>query len=395
MLAGKGDVLPVSAFPVDGTWPTGTAQWEKRNLALEIPVWDPAICIQCNQCALVCPHAAIRAKVYDAGALAGAPATFKSTPLPRPRVEGHRPTRSRWRPRTAPAATCASTSARPRTRPTRATRRSTCSPQAPLRERRAGQLRVLPRAAGARPHARLPKVDAKHRSSSSRCSSTRAPAPAAARRRTSSCSPSSSATALLVANATGCSSIYGGNLPTTPYTTNRDGRGPAWANSLFEDNAEFGLGIRLARRRAARRTRARCCATLAATIGDAWSAALLARRRSTTRPAIRAARARRAVARAARRAASAGGAARSRRSPTTWCGRASGWSAATAGRTTSATAASTTSWPAARREHPRARHRGLLEHRRPAVEGDAARRGGQVRQRRQGDAEEGPRPGRR
>ena len=80
MLAGKGDLLPVSAFPVDGTWPVSTTKWEKRNIATEIPVWDPKICIQCNQCALVCPHAAIRAKVYEPGALSGAPATFKSTP---------------------------------------------------------------------------------------------------------------------------------------------------------------------------------------------------------------------------------------------------------------------------------------------------------------------------
>ena len=79
MMAGKGDLLPVSAFPVDGTWPVGTAKWEKRNLALEIPVWDSKVCIQCNQCALVCPHAAIRAKVYDESALAGPPSTFKST----------------------------------------------------------------------------------------------------------------------------------------------------------------------------------------------------------------------------------------------------------------------------------------------------------------------------
>ena len=79
ILAGKGDSLPVSAFPIDGTWPTATSKWEKRNLALEIPVWDPLICIQCNKCAMVCPHAAIRVKVYPAAALAGAPATFKST----------------------------------------------------------------------------------------------------------------------------------------------------------------------------------------------------------------------------------------------------------------------------------------------------------------------------
>ena len=84
MIAGKGDLLPVSAFPVDGTWPTATTQWEKRNIALEIPVWDPEICIQCNKCALVCPHAAIRAKVYEPAALEGAPATFKSTRLQGP-----------------------------------------------------------------------------------------------------------------------------------------------------------------------------------------------------------------------------------------------------------------------------------------------------------------------
>ena len=89
MMAGKGDSLPVSAFPVDGTWPVGTAQWEKRNIALEIPVWDAKICIQCNQCALVCPHAAIRAKVYDPATLADAPATFQSVVLQGTRVHGH------------------------------------------------------------------------------------------------------------------------------------------------------------------------------------------------------------------------------------------------------------------------------------------------------------------
>ena len=98
MLAGKGDLLPVSAFPVDGTWPTGTAKWEKRNLALEIPVWDPKVCIQCNQCALVCPHAAIRAKVYDEGALAAAALHLQGHGLPRERVQGkavHDPGRAR------------------------------------------------------------------------------------------------------------------------------------------------------------------------------------------------------------------------------------------------------------------------------------------------------------
>ena len=106
MLAGKGDLLPVSAFPVDGTWPVATAKWEKRNIALEIPVWDSKICIQCNQCALVCPHAAIRAKVYDESALPGAPSTFKSTPYKGTSTKASA-TRSRSRRRTAPGAICA------------------------------------------------------------------------------------------------------------------------------------------------------------------------------------------------------------------------------------------------------------------------------------------------
>ena len=88
IIAGRGDELPVSKLPCDGTFPTATAQWEKRNIALEIPVWDPAICIQCAKCVMVCPHATIRAKVYEPAALAKAPATFKSTDATRPRVEG-------------------------------------------------------------------------------------------------------------------------------------------------------------------------------------------------------------------------------------------------------------------------------------------------------------------
>ena len=107
MMSGKGDLLPVSAFPVDGTWPIATTQWEKRNIALEIPVWDAALCIQCNKCAMVCPHAAIRAKVYDPALLAGAPATFKSIDYKAAGLQGPASTPSRWPRRTAPAARCA------------------------------------------------------------------------------------------------------------------------------------------------------------------------------------------------------------------------------------------------------------------------------------------------
>jgi pyruvate-ferredoxin/flavodoxin oxidoreductase len=243
LLAGKGDRLPVSAFPVDGTWPVGTAKWEKRNLAHEIPVWDQKICIQCNQCALVCPHAAIRAKVYDGSQLAGAPPTFKSVPY-----KGLEFKTSTYTIQVAPedctgCNLCVNVCpAKDRTNPRH--KAIDMHPQAPLRVAERDNYAFfldLPDAV----HADLPKVDNKtsqfleplfeYSGACAGCGETpyiklltqlfgdRA----------------------LVANATGCSSIYGGNLPTTPFTTNQAGRGPAWSNSLFEDNAEFGLGMRL------------------------------------------------------------------------------------------------------------------------------------------------------
>ena len=246
LMAGKGDLLPVSAFPVDGTWPVGTARWEKRNLGIEIPVWDPAICIQCNQCALVCPHATIRAKVYDPDAVAGAPAAFKSTPYKglEFRTEGVKMYTIQVAPEDCTGcALCVKVCpAKDRTNPRH--KAIDMHPQAPLREAERDNYAFfldLPE----RPRAALPKVD--HKTSqfleplfeySGACAG---------------CGETPYIKLLtqlfgdrvLIANATGCTSIYGGNLPTTPYTTNRDGRGPAWSNSLFEDNAEFGLGMRL------------------------------------------------------------------------------------------------------------------------------------------------------
>jgi pyruvate-ferredoxin/flavodoxin oxidoreductase len=244
MLAGKGDLLPVSAFPVDGTWPTGTAKWEKRNLALEIPVWDSKICIQCNQCALVCPHAAIRAKVYDEGALKKRPSTFKST--------GYRGNEYKGKLFTIQVAPedctgcnlCVNVCpAKDRTNPKH--KAINMAPQAPLREAERSNYDFfldLPEL----PRTEIARLDHKgsqfleplfeYSGACNGCGET----------------PYLKLLTqlfgdrLLVANATGCSSIYGGNLPTTPYTTNRDGRGPAWSNSLFEDNAEFGFGFRLA-----------------------------------------------------------------------------------------------------------------------------------------------------
>src|SRR5262245_50395870 len=244
MMAGKGDLLPVSAFPVDGTWPVGTAKWEKRNLALEIPVWDSKICIQCNQCALVCPHAAIRAKVYEPEALAGQPATFKSTAYKGNEYKGKQYTIQVAPEDCTGCNLCVNVCpAKDRTNPKH--KAIDMHPQAPLRaEERLNYDFFLDIPEMKR--ADIVRLDHKgsqfleplfeYSGACSGCGET----------------PYLKLLTqlfgdrLLIANATGCSSIYGGNLPTTPYTTNREGRGPAWSNSLFEDNAEFGFGFRLA-----------------------------------------------------------------------------------------------------------------------------------------------------
>jgi len=272
LMAGKGDLLPVSAFPVDGTWPVGTAKWEKRNLALEIPVWDMKVCIQCNQCALACPHAAIRAKVYDPPLLSGAPVTFKSTPFRGREFEGLTYTLQ-----VAPedctgcnlcVAVCP---AKDRTNPRH--KAINMTPQAPLRDAERDNydfFLALPEI----DRTRLERVD--HKVSqfleplfeySGACSG---------------CGETPYLKLLtqlfgdrtLIANATGCSSIYGGNLPTTPYTVNREGRGPAWSNSLFEDNAEFGLGLRLGVDSHAEHARA-LLKTLGGSLGDTMIQELL------------------------------------------------------------------------------------------------------------------------
>jgi pyruvate-ferredoxin/flavodoxin oxidoreductase len=238
MLAGKGDLLPVSAFPIDGTWPVGTAKWEKRNLALEIPVWDSKICIQCNHCALVCPHAAIRAKVYDESALADAPATFKST-----QYKGKEYEDSFFTIQVAPE-DCTGCNlcvvvcpAKDRTNPKH--KAIDMHPQAPLRDaERANYDFFL--AIPEQDRTEIGRIDSRARS------------PRAAVRVLGGLAGCGETPylklltqlfgdRLLIANATGCSSIYGGNLPTTPYTTNRDGRGPA----LVELALRGQRGVRL------------------------------------------------------------------------------------------------------------------------------------------------------
>jgi len=244
MLAGKGDLLPVSAFTVDGTWPVGTAKWEKRNLALEIPVWDAKVCIQCNQCALVCPHAAIRAKVYDEPSLAGSPSTFKSTDYRAPEYKGKLFTIQVAPEDCTGCNLCVNVCpAKDRTNPKH--KAINMEPQAPLRDNERENYEFF---------LGLPELD---RGGVVRLDHKGSQFLEPLFEYSGACSGCGETPylkmltqlfgdRLLIANATGCSSIYGGNLPTTPYTTNSDGRGPAWSNSLFEDNAEFGFGFRLA-----------------------------------------------------------------------------------------------------------------------------------------------------
>jgi pyruvate-ferredoxin/flavodoxin oxidoreductase len=243
IIAGLGDALPVSKMPVDGTFPTGTAQWEKRNIALEIPVWDEITCIQCNKCVLVCPHATIRVKVFDPSALKGAPSAFKAVDYRGVEYKG-----MKYSLQVAPedctgCGLCVEVCPAKNKSETRL-KAINMMPQPPIRE----QERVnydfflnLPEA-----DRRTAKVDQvkgsqflqplfEYSGACSGCGET--PYVKLATQLFGD--------RMIVANATGCSSIYGGNLPTTPWTVNSDGRGPAWSNSLFEDNAEFGMGMRL------------------------------------------------------------------------------------------------------------------------------------------------------
>ena len=244
LLADQGDLLPVSAIPLDGCWPTGTARFEKRNIALEIPAWDPAVCIQCNKCALVCPHAAIRATFCDPAELAGAPKSFVSVALRSNESPG-----KRYILQVAPE-DCTGCSlcvqvcpAKDRTNPRH--KAIDMVPQPPRLEAEKANWDFF---------MRLPEPD-RAKLDPTTVKGTQFMTPLI--EFSGACAGCGETPylklltqivgdRLLVANATGCSSIYGGNLPTTPYCKNQDGRGPTWANSLFEDNAEFGLGIRLA-----------------------------------------------------------------------------------------------------------------------------------------------------
>jgi len=243
IIAGNGDSLPVSALPVDGTWPTGTTQWEKRNIALAIPPWDPEVSIQCTKCSIACPHATIRAKVYDPAELDSAPETFKSADAKGKEFAGKKFTIQVAPEDCTGCGACVNVCpAKNKLEPSR--KAINMTPQMPLRQQERDNYQFF-----------LDIPD--HDRTSLKIHTVKG---------SQLCKPLfeySGACAgcgetpyvkllsqlfgdrMIMGNATGCSSIYGGNLPTTPYTTDANGRGPTWNNSLFEDCAEFSLGFRL------------------------------------------------------------------------------------------------------------------------------------------------------
>ncbi len=244
MIAGRGDDLPVSALPCDGTFPSATARWEKRNIAQEIPVWEEDICIQCGKCVMVCPHAVIRAKVYPRKALAEAPATFKAVP-----ARGREwPEDTYYTIQIAPE-DCTGCRLCVEVCPAKSKEKTgikalNMAPQLPLREQERENWEFF---------LKIPEYDR----SQLRITQVKGAQFLEPLFEFSGACAGCGETPyiklatqlfgdrMIVANATGCSSIYGGNLPTTPWAVNAEGLGPAWSNSLFEDNAEFGLGFRL------------------------------------------------------------------------------------------------------------------------------------------------------
>ncbi len=243
MIARQGDLLPVSAMPIDGTYPSGTTQWEKRNLADEIPVWDPNICIQCGKCALVCPHAVIRIKAYEPAALVGAPETFKSIDARDTEWDGLKYT-IQVAPEDCTGCSLCVDVCPARNKSAVNLKAINMRPQPPIREQERDNWEFF---------TQIPELDRRNiKVSSIRQQQVQQPL----FEFSGACAGCGETPYIklvtqlfgdhtVVANATGCSSIYGGNLPTTPWSKNNDGRGPAWANSLFEDNAEFGLGMRV------------------------------------------------------------------------------------------------------------------------------------------------------
>ncbi len=249
MMSQKGDMLPVSAMSCDGTWPTGTTRYEKRNIAVDVPEWDPSLCIQCAQCSLVCPHASIRVKIYDTAHLKNAPQAFKSAEARGKGFEG-----MSFTVQVAPE-DCTGCGVCVQNCPAQDRNKDTKVPtgrhainmasQLPLRAREAANFALF---------MNLPQLGPDRYNAATVKGSQLAPAMFEFSGACAGCGETPYVKLLtqlfgdrlMIGNATGCSSIYGGNLPTTPYCKRADGRGPAWSNSLFEDAAEFAFGMRLA-----------------------------------------------------------------------------------------------------------------------------------------------------
>jgi pyruvate-ferredoxin/flavodoxin oxidoreductase len=240
----RGDQLPVSALPCDGSFATATSQWEKRNIAEQVPVWEPDLCVQCGKCLMVCPHAVIRAKVAEPAALADAPEAFRSAPARDAHWGNQRFTIQVSAEDCTGCNLCVEVCpARDRSEPRR--KALNMAPQRPLRQQSREHWSYL---------LQLPEVERSnlnlHHINQQQLQRPLFEFPGAC----AGCGETPYlklasqlfGDRMVIANATGCSSIYGGNLPTTPWAINTEGRGPAWSNSLFEDNAEFGLGFRVA-----------------------------------------------------------------------------------------------------------------------------------------------------
>jgi len=245
IIAGEGDLLPVSKMPVDGTFPLTTTRWEKRNIALDVPVWDMETCIQCNKCVMVCPHATIRAKIYDEKDLAGAPATFKSTKFKaKDYGEGLYYSLQVAVEDCTGCGLCVDVCPAKNKKETKL-KAINMAEQLPIREQERANWDFF---------FNIPDLDRKVVAVSKVKDSQFLQPLFEFSGACSGCGETPYVKLVsqlfgdrtIIANATGCSSIYGGNLPTTPWASNKDGRGPAWSNSLFEDNAEFGYGFRLA-----------------------------------------------------------------------------------------------------------------------------------------------------
>jgi pyruvate-ferredoxin/flavodoxin oxidoreductase len=272
MIAGEGDLLPVSALPVDGTYPSGTARWEKRNIADEIPVWVPDLCIQCGKCSFACPHAVIREKVFDTAALDGAPESFVAVDARFKEFPNMKYTLQVSPEDCTSCGLCVEVC--PAKDKSQLGRKAiNMEPQPPIRARESANWDFF---------LTLPEVD-RRRLNTGALKDTQLLQPLF--EFSGACAGCGETPYIklltqlfgdraLVANATGCSSIYGGNLPTTPWTCNAEGCGPAWSNSLFEDNAEFGLGMRLTLDKQAESAR-ELVSALAQHIGTDLAASLL------------------------------------------------------------------------------------------------------------------------